>query len=227
MAIIDRNTVKSDNQLGKSPNVTFEYSENKGKRIMFVGNSITRHGPKPDIGWENDWGMAASSKENDYVHRTIASVLNTTPDASFCICQAAVWEQNYKNGEEKFHLYAPASDFEADIIVFRLIENCPRSDFDEQIFYNEYSKLISFFNKHMKAKIIITSGFWKHPGDAMLQKFAEDNNFDFIYLGDLGEQQIMRADGLFSHTGVAAHPGDLGMENISNRIYDKIEKYLG
>jgi hypothetical protein len=35
-------------------------SENTGLRITFAGNSITKHAPKPDIGWDRDCGMAAS-----------------------------------------------------------------------------------------------------------------------------------------------------------------------
>ena len=34
-------------------------------RILFIGNSITRHGPRPSIGWTNDFGMAASSIDKD------------------------------------------------------------------------------------------------------------------------------------------------------------------
>lgn len=37
----------------------------RGLRVLFVGNSITRHGPKPEAGWHNDWGMAATAREKD------------------------------------------------------------------------------------------------------------------------------------------------------------------
>ena len=38
----------------------------KGPRVLFVGNSITLHGPRPQIGWTNNWGMAASARDKDY-----------------------------------------------------------------------------------------------------------------------------------------------------------------
>ena len=37
-------------------------------KVLFLGNSMTRHGPAPKIGWTNDWGMAASAREKDYAH---------------------------------------------------------------------------------------------------------------------------------------------------------------
>jgi hypothetical protein len=38
------------------------------QRVLFLGNSITLHGPMPSIGWTNNWGMAASAPEKDCVH---------------------------------------------------------------------------------------------------------------------------------------------------------------
>ena len=54
--MIEKNNVSSLNQLSEEN--LFQTFNNAGKRrFLFVGNSITRHGPKPEIGWENDWGM--------------------------------------------------------------------------------------------------------------------------------------------------------------------------
>lgn len=43
-------------------------------RLLFAGNSITRHGPAPEIGWDHDHGMAASGPDHDYVHRLTAMI---------------------------------------------------------------------------------------------------------------------------------------------------------
>lgn len=226
MAQIDKNTVKADNQLDDMFKVTFENEQSKGLRILFVGNSITRHAPKAEIGWFNDWGMAASSKENDYVHIVKKLVLEKSPDATFCICQMSDWEKDYINGESLLHKFEKAREFEADIIIMRLIENCSSKNLKADIFTNEYTKLLDYLNKGNKAKIIITSSFWKHSGDICLNKIADDISADYIYLGDLGESSDMRADGLFEHKGVAIHPGDKGMEQIAERIYEKLKKYM-
>jgi alpha-galactosidase len=34
-------------------------------KVLFLGNSITKHGPKADIDWKGNWGMAASAEAND------------------------------------------------------------------------------------------------------------------------------------------------------------------
>ena len=55
----------------------------KVNRILFLGNSITRHGPKEAIGWNGNWGMAASSLDKDYVHillRSLAEITGSTPE---------------------------------------------------------------------------------------------------------------------------------------------------
>lgn len=219
MEQIEKNTVEAKNQLNKNSFVTFENKDGKGKRILFVGNSITRHGILSEIGWHWDFGMAASSKENDYVHILMKKFRKIYPDSAFCVCQAAEWEVTYKKGEEVLYYYDEARKFETDIIIMRVCENCPRDNFDKALFKKKYLELVSYLNPTGKAKIVMTSSFWKHTATEALKEIAEENNIPIALLEDLGEDDSMKAIGLFEHEGVANHPGDKGMKAIAERIY--------
>ena len=223
---MDKNTVSAINQLEENEDVRFINLGGKGKGVMFVGNSITLHSVCPDIGWHNECGMAASSEENDYVHILINEINNKEPDSRYCICQVAEWEWEYKDGESKYHIFESARDFEADVIVMRFVENCPKDNFDPEIFKKELNSLLSFLDKSENAKIIMTTGFWKHPGDDAIIEYAKENNLPCVELGDLGELDEMKAVGLFEHDGVANHPGDLGMKKIAERIFEELKKII-
>jgi len=221
-----KNTVSALRQLSDSESVRFTNVNGKGKRVMFVGNSITLHGKKADIGWYGEWGMAASSKGNDYVHRLMSSITEESSDAAFCICQVSAWERQYKNGKSVYGLYENARYFDADIIVMRFVENCPQNDFDKQIFKKEAFDLLQYLNPSNSAKVILSTGFWRHPADEGIVEIAQENDWPLVRLGDLGEKEEMKAIGLFEHPGVANHPGDLGMKEIANRFFEILKKYL-
>lgn len=220
---IGKNTVKATNQLKESSYVSFENPEGKGIRVLVVGNSITRHGIAHDIGWHNDWGMVASSKDKDYVHQLISKINLVKEDAAYCICQVASWERGYKEGTEKFYeVYQGAHNFCADIVIFRFIENCLFDGWNDQKFKLELEKLLQYFNPSGNAQIVISTGFWHHCGDEAIREFAMEHDISLVELGDLGEKDEMKAIGLFEHEGVANHPGDLGMKKIAERIFEKI-----
>ena len=225
-AQMKKNTVDAKGQLCASQFVTFRNAVGKGPRVMFVGNSITLHGPKPEIGWYGNFGMAASEEENDYVHLLEKRVKAVHPDAAFCICQVASWERGYRNDAEVLSLFAEARDFAADVIVMRFIENCTAREHDAKIFYESLCRLTQYLDASGSAKKIVTTGFWKHPGDAELRRYAAENDHPLVELGDLGEDDTMKAIGLFEHHGVANHPGDAGMRAIAERIGAVLDQYL-
>lgn len=226
MQQIEKNTVKAENQLRDKHDVTFECEGNTGKRVMFVGNSITLHEPSESIGWHNQCGMAASAKEKDYVHILESHIQNKDPDAAFCICQAYKWERDFANGKEVYPIYESARDFNADIIVARMVENCPWRDFEPQVFKREYVDFINFLNKSGNAKIILTTSFWRHTADDVIAEVSREKGWPLVVLNDLGEDESMKAIGLFEHNGVANHPGDKGMKTIADRIFVELEKML-
>ena len=219
---LDKNTVDSKNQLGNAKYVRFSCEEKDGLKILFAGNSITLHSIKEDIGWFNECGMAASCPENDYVHKTVKILSQNHPQINHCIVQVAEWERRYKEGSSVLGLYENARDFDADIIVMRCGENCPKDDFDSKIFKQEFDKLLNFFNPNKTAKVILTTCFWHHPADESIIEYGKEKNLPVMPLGDLGDMDKMKATGLFWHGGVAHHPGDLGMQNIAERIANSV-----
>ena len=50
------------------------------RKILIIGNSISRHHVKPSIGWTSHWGMAASAREKDYVHILISELDRLYPE---------------------------------------------------------------------------------------------------------------------------------------------------
>lgn len=225
-AQIKKNTVDSKNQLSGSGAVRFMNQGGSGKKVMFVGNSITLHSLRPEIGWNFEHGMAASCIENDYVHILADKINGLVPDSSFCICQVAEWEREYKNGDSTLHLFENAGNFEADIIVVRFLENCSHKDFDSPAFKKNMISLLNFLNRSGKAKFVFTTSFFKHPGNDVIEEYAKETASPFVYISDLGERDDMKAIGLFEHEGVANHPGDLGMRTMAERIFEELKNLL-
>jgi len=216
-------SVESRNQTDYN-NTDFYNLDKKGTRILFVGNSITLHRRKDDIGWYGNWGMAASAPEKDYVHIMQEYFLSIDAESSFAVCNAADWEREYKNVDSVIDRFTAAREFSADIILIKLSANTPCKGFDEKLFYESFGKFVKFLNKDGNAKILISSDFYNHPAEDCLKKYALDNGFVFCKLSDLGEKEEMKAIGLFEHSGVANHPGDKGMEAIAERYIDCLKK---
>ena len=211
------NNVSAQNQLNGNPNISFERNEG-GVKVLFVGNSITRHGYKPDIGWYGDWGMAASCKEKDYVHRTVAMLEEKLGKLDVCIAQGAIWERDYEDTTAVLNeTYAEARDFLADVVIIRIGENMPKGSAPDC--KPQFAQMIRFFASNPKAKVIVTDSFWRNDArDGIIKEIAEEEGYVFCQIHDLEEDEANMAIGLFEHRGVAKHPSDLGMERIAERI---------
>ncbi len=215
---IKKNTVKAEDQLKKVEYISYINRDGKGKRFLVVGNSITRHGVKHDIGWHNDWGMAASSAERDYVHILYRALCERYPDAVLCITQVATWERMFTEGTSILPDFAEARAFGADALVMRLVENCPNNAEKTALFKEKYVEFVEYLKGDTVTQTVVTTGFWRHHFDTGICECAAENGYTLVTLGDLGEDESMKAIGLFEHDGVANHPGDKGMQAIADRI---------
>ncbi|MDE6398252.1 MAG: hypothetical protein K2L51_02930 [Clostridiales bacterium] len=218
-----KNDVPAVGQLADNDCVSFCLAENADIKVLLLGNSITRHGKAENLGWYGDWGMAASCAEKDYVHTLVRLLQQGGKRVSYCTANMSEWERE-RNESLLQTRYAAAKAFGADITVVRLGENARLlEDFDG--FCACYARMVQYFAAE---RTVLTDLFWEYPPfDGFVQRLAADKGYAFAALHDLGARSDMKATGKFAHAGVAAHPGDNGMEEIANRIYAAIAKDCG
>lgn len=196
--------------------------DGNGLRILFVGNSITRHGPKPSIDWYKDCGMAASDIEHDYVHLLLKKIGEKHPDLGYCIAQVAEVEQHYDNPEILMN-YEKAAKFGADIVVMFFGANVPKKRCDpypEQVavFESTYRKMRNLFSKD-GAKVFHVEGFYIRPIlDEVKKRVSKEYGDFFIELGEIRTREDTH--------GLYNHPNDQGMDEIADCIWKEIQPYI-
>lgn len=221
--MIEKNDVSAENQVKKEHYI--EVFPCGGKvNVLFIGNSITRHEPKKEIGWDNDWGMAASAKEKDYVHVAVSLLDEKFGKVNYCIANCGGWELNYFK-DEIIDEWRLAKDFNADIVVIRIGENIwqSRDKFAEHPVTPHFRKMVEYFTANSSAQVVVTGLFWENKElEGVIEQVASDLKATFVPLNDLGSNNENMAIGQFWHDGVAIHPNDKGMAKIAQRIVDAI-----
>ena len=218
MANIKDNTVSAVNQMINSSLVYFLGNPNAKTKILIVGNSITRHGPKADIGWHGDWGMAASAPEKDYVHRLFDMLNENGQDVLIRVSQCANWERGFRE-QDVLSNFQEDRAFSADIVIFRLGENVLAED--APYIQEELIKFADYLCPN--GKVIFTTCFWKNEVvDNAITAVATMRN-DVCIDGCFSNNEKNMALGEFEHAGVAMHPSDAGMEEIAKAIFSAIK----
>ena len=188
-----------------------------GYRILFVGNSITKHAPKPAIGWLKDCGMAASCVENDYVHIMERAIKKEHPNACFGIVSAANFEWNFDTVD--LNNYRAARDFEPDIILMFFGANVKKT-YDETItpeitFGQRYEEFRNYLVNGRDVKVAHSQGFYIRPKlDEEKARVASKYNDVFINIESI--RNMPEAHGQFNH------PGDYGMKLLAEKFLESI-----
>lgn len=192
------------------------------KNILILGNSITRHQPAPDIGWFSDWGMAATSRDKDFVHlleKKFKEVYNAT---GFHVGTIVPFERAYW----KYDLSQLDSfkKLDPDLIILRIGENVNNESISKHNFGKYYEDLVNYFiDNNAKVKILCVSSFWKKEGvDSLIEKASYKRNCYFLKINELSDDPGNMALGKFENEGVARHPSDKGMMAIANSISQEV-----
>ena len=199
------------------------------RRVLFLGNSITKHGPKADIDWSGNWGMAASAERKDYVHlvtKALAERQGTTPEV--LVQNIADFERSYADYDIAGRL-REAVAFEADLVIVAIGENVPalKSPEDMARFQVSITKLLSILTADRQCAILVRSCFWPNAAkDEALQKACNAVHGLYVDISELSkvEANFGRSERPFKHEGVANHPGDRGMAAIADAILRALPK---
>jgi len=198
-------------------------------RILFLGNSITLHGPSAAVSWSGNWGMAASAPEKDYVHvlvDSIARIRGRRPE---------MMADNIADFERHFESYDPRSRlakhlaFRPDLVIIAIGENVPALTTDQAraTFESRLVDLLKIVRANGNPTILVRSCFWpEKTKDAILKKAGTQVGGIFVDIGQLSkdESNFARSERSYAHAGVAGHPGDKGMKAIADALLRALEK---
>lgn len=197
------------------------------QKVLFLGNSITLHGPAPQIGWTGKWGMAASREDLDYVHRLLKQISQHTDGEPKSMVRNIA---DFERGLEQFDLAQTLQaewEFQADLVVIAIGENASALNTEEakSRYTKAFAALLAEVRKHGQPTILVRSCFWADAAkDQIMQQACQDAQGVWVDISDLGgdEKNFARSERAIEHAGVAGHPGDQGMQKIADRLWKAI-----
>lgn len=204
-------------------------AQEQAPRVLFLGNSITLHAPAPNIGWDGNWGMAASAIEKDYVHILLGKWKQATGKTPLSMVKnIAEFERNLDEYSISEQLKDELS-FKADTIILAIGENAatPKNDEERKRFSTALDQLLKSLKENGAPTIYVRSQFWPDvEKDTLLKQATERAGCVWVDLNQLGADpaNAAKAERHFDHVGVAGHPGDKGMQAIADKIWQEIEK---
>ncbi len=198
------------------------------RKVLFLGNSITLHGVAPHIGWNGNWGMAASAEDKDYVHRLMKQICQATEKSPAVMVKNIAEFERGLDGDQLDVYLKPELAFEADLIIVAIGENVSALTTPEtQARYQKaMTTLLVEFKKQGQPTLLVRSCFGSDPvKDGIMKQTCQEAGGVWVDLSPLGsdETNYARSERKIEHPGVAGHPGDKGMQAISDLLWKAIQ----
>ena len=199
--------------------------------MLVLGNSITKHGHNEY--WWNEIGMAASEAPKDYYHRLVAALTERYGDVNAYALNYSQWEINGHDRGQTFSIIDPLLCEQLDYIILQLGENVT----DSSTLRTDLETLVIHIrDKCPDASIVMVGNFWenKETVEKIKKDVAKDYGINYVSLDNLwGKAEFQAGMGtivfdeegkshVIDHSGVAVHPGNLGMKAIAEKIVDCI-----
>jgi hypothetical protein len=182
--------------------------------LLVVGNSIVLSLPNADTGWAGSWGMAASTQERDFAH-----VLGAQLGARVEAVSIFPFEYTYYDRATWSHVVDRGKAVAPDYLVLKLGDNVNRSRLPE--FEAALGDMIDTMRG--RAVLVCVGTWYRVPDvDAIIERACTARRGRFVNIADMidswGNHALSESHNIL-HSGVASHPGDLGMARIAERVY--------
>lgn len=209
---------------------------------LAIGDSITLHGPKPDLQWTGEArGMAASELSKDYVHVLEAKLKSKNPaHAADIKVVGRIGKLSAGTVDQMTTVLDELSAWGADLVTVQLGENDHLKDIGEEGFEQRYRMLIDSLLSNTKRPTIVCTGVWA-PGsgvnpsqpteypknsepakkDAIIEKICQEKGLRFVRIAAAANDKANYGWG--ETNGVKWHPNDAGMQAYADAIFGTLQ----
>lgn len=210
---------------------------------LAIGDSITLHGPKEDLGWlGTPRGMAASEPSKDYVNILKGLLQGANPaNASEVKVVGRLGKLSGGTIEQMNTVLDELKAWRADLVTIQLGENDPLAEIGEEEFEKRYRSLLDALLSDGSNPLIICTGVWL-PGvgldagnpteyprgsegaikDAIIRKLCGERRLRYVSIAPVAANPANHGFG--ETPGVRWHPNDSGMKWYADAIFAAFQK---
>ncbi len=197
------------------------------RKVLIIGNSITRHGPSAHLGWNGNWGMAATTRDHDYAHCFFRFLREAQPGKEPQLIIENLLATQLEGAEARF---AELARHKADLIIIQIGDNLPLDKANKTTLEEPYEKLLVALkqaNPHARIFCLSTWGACQQR-NALMKAACQRQGVRWVYISRLIGNVKNRAlsEGHFTNSGVNWHPGNRGMTAIANILWDIVKPAL-
>lgn len=205
--------------------------DGKAYRILFIGDSITVHGfddwTIQNLGWSHLSGMAASSRQSDYVSLLSSKISRAREQATVACYHTAGGSGAVAQRLQAISTVTPTSP---NLVVIQLGEHEDPTQGAQRL-HDDYKKLIEAVRAMPSKPSVIAVGPWsltlqdsagRYNGwtgvvDQTMAAVAAEERAPYASVADIAA--IPTAHGIGTSEGVRWHPNDYGQSLYAERLF--------
>jgi len=187
------------------------------RKILIIGNSLTRHGASEALGWPYHCGMAATGEDKDYAHLTLERIHAAQPQLKPELVLTAPTDERRMRGFEH------ALPTDADLVIIQLGDNY-RGEANVEQMQKPYEAMIAGFKGSGNPQVFCVSTWGNGALNKFIKAAAESQGAVYVDISHLIGDERNRAvsEGHFTHGGVNWHPGNRGMAAIAEVLWGEL-----